>query len=95
MLKRLNQLSCYTVRTERGLYLVSLKRIKNDINGNPRYEGLVHSLEVWGVSNVVEKSFIHSGYYRFTGHYLGEYGECEWLVNKYEDDVTRHLKLIK
>lgn len=79
MIKRLNSKSIYNVTTERGEYKVILTPLKNTTSGQPRFEAIVIVMRVGE-----ETGGFYNAVYRFGGHYLGEAGEAEWIVNEYE-----------
>lgn len=66
--------SAYEVITEKGKYLVVLEGLKNDVNGNRRFKARIINLD----------HITYAVVYTFKGHYLGEKGECEWIVKQYE-----------
>ena len=77
MLKRLNNVDVI----EFAEYLVVLESIKNAPSGAPRYEATVIYIGQ-------ERGINRSGYkYRFTGHYLSERQEAEYILNE-------HLKIV-
>lgn len=82
MTKRLNNPTTYEINTNRAHYAVSLDRIKNGINGNPRFEAIVTVLSVHGQTRP-EGSFF-SARYRFDGHYYTEIEEAREIVKVYE-----------
>lgn len=82
MVKRLTLKSIYDVITERGKYKVLLSYLKNTTIGQPRYEAIIIAMDINGQLNG-----LHNAVYRFTGHYLGDYGECEWIVKHYEEEI--------
>ena len=89
MTKRIDNRFGFKVITNYGVYFVTLLRIKNDVNGNPRFEAAI-SL----ISHDPEKTelAIHEYYtvsYRFTGHYCSAYDEAKIIVNRYEMDLQR------
>lgn len=56
-------------------YLIVMRNIHNDVNGNPRYEVIITDTE----NAKACKSSV--GYtYRFTGHYCGELGEAVYAL---------------
>ena len=77
MTKRLNQIDVFQISTEKRNYIVTLERLKNDVNGAPRYKAVICFIE----PNT--KSF-YNAVYTFTGHYLSNYDEAHWIVEHYE-----------
>ncbi len=58
-------------------YIVLLERIKNTSSGAPRYEATI-------IYNGPDRGMNRGGHkYRFTGHYLGERQEAEYILNEY------------
>lgn len=82
MIKRLNSKSIYDVITERGTYKVLLSPLKNTSSGQPRFEATIIAMNING-----EPNGLYNAVYKFTGHYLGDYGECEWIVKHYEEEI--------
>lgn len=67
--------SAYEVKTDKSNYIVCLEGLKNDMNGNRRYKARIINLN---------HLYMYAAVYTFTGHYCGEQGECEWVVNYHE-----------
>lgn len=80
MTKRQYQIDAFQISTETRNYIVTLERLKNDVNGNGRYKAVI----IFPEQN--EKSF-YNAVYTFTGHYLNSFGEAEWIVNYYEKET--------
>lgn len=76
---RKNQEDVYIIKGFRNMYVVTLERRKNDINGNPRYHAVVAELEA-----VEDGAYCYNAVYDFTGHYLDAEGEARWIVAYYE-----------
>ena len=79
-MKRLTNKEVYTIETEKGLFRVIPTRLKNDINGNPRFE-----FEVFEVSGEYNAVYV----YRCKGHYLNTLGECKEIVNHHINELKR------
>ena len=79
---RKNQENAYIIKGFRNMYLVTLERRKNDINGNPRYHAVVAVLEA-----VEDGAYCFNAVYDFTGHYLNAEGESRWIVAYYEGEA--------
>lgn len=73
MIRRKTNKECYTVPTADGLYCVVAERIKNDINGNPRFE-----FEVFKAGQDITQVYV----YRAGGHYTRMEEECN-IIAKY------------
>ena len=82
MTKRQNQINSYKINTERNNYVVTLERLKNDRNGNPRYKAVLVVIEQ-------DTEFYYNAVYTFSGHYLCGYGEAQWIVEYYEKETNR------
>lgn len=80
MTKRQYQIDVFQISTEKRNYIVTLERLKNDVNGNGRYKAVI----IFPEQN--EKSF-YNAVYTFTGHYLNSFGEAERIVNYYEKET--------
>lgn len=57
-------------------YLITIERINNDVNGNPRFKAIITSLK--GLNN--DKHTL-SYVYTFKGHYDAEEGEADFILN--------------
>jgi len=86
MRRRYNK-NTYKVNTDRGRYAVTLDRLKNGVNGNPRFSANVLVLEVFGER--MDDSFIFTANYTFNGHYMSEIDEARFIVEHYEDEVQK------
>ena len=71
MTKRLDNTTTYLVNG----YAVTLTRLRNDINGNPRYQA-----ELIPLDNLTKYGSSCAIRYTFTGHFLSEKGEAERVV---------------
>lgn len=89
MLKRLDNTQTYRVETEKAVYLVNIKSIKNDINGNPRYNANIILFEDKNEANPNEHLYFYTAQYNFTGHYCGWNGEAEYIVRRFEEESYR------
>ena len=72
----------FYVSDEKGLYyLVILERIKNDANGNPRFEARIipQAIGTKGAAASDFNTFVIIR--RFTGHYSSLKEEAEFIVN--------------
>ena len=78
-MKRLNQISCYKINTNKHHYIVALERLNNTSSGAPRFKAVIM------VCNDSERdNSLYNAVYTFKGHYMNELGECEWIVNQFE-----------
>lgn len=80
MTKRIDNKATYKVTTNKGVYFVTLTHLKNDINGGLRYEANIIKNTATGNDN-----YMTTFCYRFTGHYMGDAGEANWVVNYHEN----------
>lgn len=83
MTKRFDNKNTYLVERNGRKYAVTLSRVNNDVNGNPLFEALITDLEA-----------IASGYsttytYHFSGHYMDNQGEAEWIVDCHLDTFAK------
>lgn len=76
MTVRKDNRATYRVTTTKH-WLVTLERLHNTYSGNPRFEATLINLDNDDV-------YIGSFVYRFTGHYMDERGEAEWIVKHHE-----------
>ena len=76
MTRRFDNIQVYRIPTEHALYHVLLTRIKNDVNGKPRYEAFITT------SN--DDAAYH---YRFSGHYYGDAREADYIVGYHETNT--------
>lgn len=79
---RKNQEDVYIIKGFRNMYVVTLERRKNDINGNPRYHAVVAVLEA-----VEDGAYCYNAVYDFTGHYYNAEGEARWIVAYFEEEA--------
>lgn len=80
MVRRFNNKSTYQVWGELGEYAVTMERLNNDLNGNPRWAAeltIMDHVRRWGASWTVV--------YRFNGHYFNENDEAKWIVKYHEE----------
>lgn len=90
MLRRLVNGTTYLVTTERGSYAVNLEHLRNTYSGNPRFKAKVIVLKVNG--EVRNDDYAFTAVYSFTGHYLNDYDEAKWIVERYEETGNRMIK---
>ena len=76
MTKRQNQIDSIIIEKEGKKHLVTLERLKNDVNGNPRYKAVISFLED-GITS------LYNAVYTFSGHYMGAKDEALWIVEYY------------
>lgn len=74
MTRRLTNITTYNFAN----YSVALERIKNDINGNPRYKAIIIR---------TNEAVTSSAVYTFSGHYMGERQEAEWILERYLEEA--------
>ena len=84
MVKRLDNVGTYEIKTDKGRYAVVIENIKNDTYGNPRYEARIVVLEIFG--DAKREGYYYTARYRFSGHYLGVDGESKWIVEQFEKE---------
>ena len=82
-MKRLINPSTYLVTTNKARYAVTLERLNNDRNGNPRFKGVIITLEYFGEIQSTET--LYTVAYTFKGHYMSDSGEAAELVRRHED----------
>ena len=83
MTKRQNQIESFSINTKSRNYVVTLERLKNDRNGNPRYKAVIIFIE--------QCTEIYStAVYTFSGHYLCGYGEAQRIVEYYERETKAY-----
>lgn len=76
MVRRRENKATYRIYSN-SFYLVTLTRLENNYYGNPRYEAIIINLHCAG-------TYITSLVYRFTGHYMDDIKEAEWIVKYHE-----------
>ena len=74
MIKRLTNIETHNF----GNYSVVLERIKNDVNGNPRYKAIIIRQN---------EAITSSPVYTFGGHFMSEREEAEWILERYLEEV--------
>lgn len=78
-MRELTSESTYTITTAESVYLVTMKRLKNGMYGNPRYKARVTVLSrVW--KNEFATNYHRTYVYTFNGHYYNEQDEAAWLI---------------
>ena len=75
MVKTLTSKSVYKVVDGKHVALVTLSRIKNTIEGCPRFEAQVIYMPYGEIAE-----YFTSATFRFKGHYYCDKDEAEWLV---------------
>ena len=80
-MKRLKVKSTYKLSKDGETYIVTLSRVKNDVNGNPRFEAEIILL----ADNYLSLAHV----YRFAGHYQPEEEEAKWIVDRFNEDRSR------
>jgi hypothetical protein len=75
-MKRLDNQMAFIISKNGKMYVVILERINNDINGNPRYKAIITFNDFQECEKV---AYV----YTFTGHYCGEKGEAEYILNRH------------
>lgn len=80
-MRRKNNKNTYKITTERGVYAVTLERLKNNVYGNPRFSANILVIEKDGEAS---DDYIFTACYTFDGHYLSERDEARFVVDHYE-----------
>ena len=65
-------------------YYVELLRLDNNYYGNPRYEA-----HIIRVDFLEECDYCGAHVFRFTGHYMSEQDECDWIVDYFEKKLNK------
>lgn len=86
-MKRLNATNVFQVKrtynNKEQTFIVVIDRIKNDVNGNPRYEATM----IWTDDKYKETASLYNRRYRLGGYY------SEWqLAEKLVDDYLKELE---
>ena len=84
MTKRQNQIDVFRINFANREHIVTLERLKNDVNGNPRYKAVICFIDAEPAIS------FYNAVYTFTGHYLSAYGEAQWIVDYYEKETKAH-----
>lgn len=79
MLKRLDNKESYRIEGEKGVYIVTLERLKNDVNGNSRFHA-----EVTDISNF-ELPYLKTRCFNFSGHFSEWKEEAVYIVGCMEE----------
>ena len=70
----MNVKDTYKFSKDGETYIVTLSRVKKDVNNNPRYEAEII---------VIADNYLSLAYvYRFTGHYMDDREEAKWIVDR-------------
>lgn len=85
-MKRMTNRTAYKVTTDRARYIVIYERLKNGVNGNPRYEFTVTPIEYFNGKKFYNE-YRFTAVYRASGHYLSDVEECKWIVEQYEKEL--------
>lgn len=65
-------------------YYVELLRLQNNYYGNPRFEAHIISLE-----HIEKYGYCGAWVYRFTGHFISEQAECDFIVGYHEKKILK------
>lgn len=79
MVRRRENVGVYLVESKH-IYAVTLKRLENNYYGSPRYEATITNL------GNLKDGYDPATVYRFTGHYIGDQMEAEWIVKYHESN---------
>lgn len=82
--------STYKVETLRGTYAVTLERLHNTEYGAPRFRAQVITLQVRGEEP--PENYFFTTAWTFTGHYIQEREEAQWIVERYEEKLKEEGK---
>ena len=75
------------MKLKKGIYLVSLERLKNTPSGNPRFKAAItvlHTKEP-GTRFSLKQNYYNTYVYVFHGHYLGDFYEARYSIQKHEE----------
>ena len=78
--RRQDEIDAFLIKTEKREYIVTLEPLRNDTNGNPRFQAVIVFYEPDKRINSY-----YNAVYKFTGHYLGRRGEAEWITKYHEE----------
>ena len=79
MTKQKSGVSTYRAEGKKGAYIVTLERLNNDYNGNPRFKAILTRADF-------DKCY-YSKVYTFTGHFCGDDGEVDFIISHYEKSL--------
>lgn len=74
----------YPITTAKGKYAVTIRRIKNDINGNAKWEA--------NLMYCAASDYWFTQTFRFQGHYRNAHDEAAWLVETIERRMEEQEK---
>lgn len=84
-MKRLNMISAYRRRIEvngqEREYIVTIERLKNTASGGERFKAIIIAY------NETDNGFFNA-VYTFKGHYCGEQGEVDFILNRYLEECA-------
>ena len=84
MVRQKDNVSIYKVTTEKRNYYVELIRLQNNYYGTPRFEA--HLIR----TDMVEQfKYCGAHVYSFTGHYMDEIEEANWIVQYHEKKIAK------
>lgn len=80
MLKRQNQISAYNIKKGNKEYCVTLEHLKNSPSGCPRFKATI----IYAPTDTSEDtSYLYNAVYTFTGHYVSDGDEANWILEKH------------
>jgi len=87
MIRRHNNKGTYKIETKKAVYLVTLSRLNNGAYGQPRYDAdIIVLLAKEDKEKLNNKEYFYTANYTFGGHYCGDQGEAEYIVNYFEEN---------
>lgn len=87
-MKRMTNRTAYEVTTNRARYIVVYERLKNGVNGQPRYEFTITPIEFFSGKKFYNE-YRCTAVYRSSGHYLNDIDECKFIVANYENELEK------
>lgn len=84
MVRQKDNVAIYKVTTEKHNYYVELLKLHNNYDGNPRYEAHLIRADL-----VEQYNYCGAHVYRFTGHYMDDINEAQWIVEYHEKKIAK------
>lgn len=79
MTRRLNNKTTYQIQGDLGKYAVTMERLNNTVDGNPRW-----AAQITRLADLINYEATWTICYTFTGHYYNEQDEAGWVVRYHE-----------
>lgn len=79
MTRRQNNKTTYQIQGDLGKYAVTMERLNNTVDGNPRW-----AAQITRLADLINYEATWTICYTFIGHYYNERDEAGWIVRYHE-----------